>query len=122
MSGKHILWDFDGTLACRDGMWSGTLREILEAEEPDLCVTRVDIRPHLQSGFPWQTPEIPDAHIRDATVWWEMLRPLFEGAIIALELNPSRAAELVTEVPSNVASRAFLSGERMTLSGINARG
>ncbi len=29
MRGRYIIWDFDGTLAYRDGAWSGTLAGIL---------------------------------------------------------------------------------------------
>jgi len=100
MTGKHILWDFDGTLAHRDGMWGGTLIEILETEEPGLSVTRDDLRPYLQSGFPWHTPDIPHPHIRDATAWWQILLPVFERAFAALGLNASRAAELAAQVPT----------------------
>ena len=100
MTSKHILWDFDGTIAHRDGMWGGTLIEILEVEEPGLRVTRDDLRPHLQAGFPWHTPENPHPHIRDATAWWQMLLPVFERAFVALGLNALRAAQLAAQVPA----------------------
>lgn len=35
MAPDHVLlWDFDGTLAERPGMWSGALLEVLDAEQP----------------------------------------------------------------------------------------
>jgi putative hydrolase of the HAD superfamily len=43
----YLLWDFDGTLAYRHGMWSGTLVEILRQAMPACRATVDDIRPHL---------------------------------------------------------------------------
>ncbi len=100
MAGKVILWDFDGTLAYREGMWTGTLIEILQAEEPGLRVRRDDLRPHLQSGFPWHNPEVSHTDIRDATTWWQRLMPVFERAFMSLGLNAGRAAELAARVPT----------------------
>jgi putative hydrolase of the HAD superfamily len=97
---KYILWDFDGTLAQREGMWSGTLMEILETEEPGLSVTLDDIRQHLQTGFPWHTPEKPHCDIGDPTEWWEMLFPVFEKALISNGLSRPRACELAAQVPA----------------------
>lgn len=34
MDGKLVFWDFDGTLAYREGLWAGTLLGMFEAEEP----------------------------------------------------------------------------------------
>jgi putative hydrolase of the HAD superfamily len=105
MTDKYILWDFDGTLASRDGMWGGTLLEILETEEPGLCATRDDLRPHLQSGFPWHTPETPHSHISDAEAWWTMLLPVFEHALSSLGLSAVRAADLAARVPAQFCCR-----------------
>jgi len=84
---KHLIWDFDGTLAQREGMWSGAILEALEAERPGHEVTPEQIRPFLQAGFPWHEP----ARAREANVhpdeWWKALDPVFlkaycEGARI----------------------------------------
>lgn len=57
MAKRAILWDFDGTLAYREGLWSGCLAEVLQEREPDAGVTRDRVRPLLRDGFPWHLPE-----------------------------------------------------------------
>jgi putative hydrolase of the HAD superfamily len=72
-----LIWDFDSTLAYRPGQWTGTLLEVLDTERPGHGVTADQIRPFLQAGFPWHTPE----RIRDAKVhpdeWWSALDAIF---------------------------------------------
>lgn len=53
---RLLIWDFDGTLAHRDGMWSGAMVEVLDRHEPGHGITREDVRPHLRMGFPWHNP------------------------------------------------------------------
>lgn len=55
---QDLVWDFDGTRAMRPGAWTGTVCEVVTRERPDLGVTPESVRPHLQSGFRWHTPEI----------------------------------------------------------------
>ncbi|MBN1436108.1 MAG: HAD-IA family hydrolase [Sedimentisphaerales bacterium] len=100
MKHKHILWDFDGTLAYRDGMWTGTLIEILRTAEPDISVTRDQLRPHLRKGFPWHKPQVPHTHIRDAAQWWQALLPAVEQTLVVFGLSAARAAELAAQVPA----------------------
>lgn len=80
---RLIVWDFDGTLACRDGMWTGALSEILAAWAPDLGDRREMIQAELQSGFPWHTPEVSHTELSDPDRWWEALRPVFVRAFRA---------------------------------------
>ncbi len=56
---QYLIWDFDGTLGYRSGMWSGTLLEVLRQEMPECPATVDDMRPYLQDGFPWHRPEQP---------------------------------------------------------------
>ena len=59
MSGERFLtWDFDGTLARRPGNWTGVVCEGITAQRPGLQVTPDWVQPHLQSGFPWHTPDV----------------------------------------------------------------
>lgn len=74
-----MLWDFDGTLAERHGMWSGALLEALSAVLPDHGVTRDALRPGLRDGFPWHAPDVGHSHA-DADAWWGALAPLLSGA------------------------------------------
>ena len=81
MSGV-LVWDFDGTLATRPGGWTGVLWEVVTREHPALGITPEHIRPHLQRGFPWHTPDV----VREPgseDQWWEDLQPLFRQAFRA---------------------------------------
>ncbi len=98
MAEKVLIWDFDGTLAYREGRWSGTLMEILQAEEPGLAVDREQIHLQIRYGFPWNTPEQPHTGIRDGDEWWQQLLPLFRNTLVAIGVADGRAAELATRV------------------------
>jgi putative hydrolase of the HAD superfamily len=78
---KFLIWDFDGTLAYRDGRsWSHTLAEVARehADLPD--VTADTLRPYVLSGFPWHTPERQHGPWTSADAWWDALFPVFENA------------------------------------------
>jgi putative hydrolase of the HAD superfamily len=77
---KAILWDFDGTLAYRDGGWSATLLEVLRSVYPETRATREDVRAFLATGFPWHTPLVPHTEIRSPDEWWSRLAPMLERA------------------------------------------
>ncbi len=76
---RILMWDFDGTLASRDGMWTGTLVAVANRLLPERMVTKDDIRPFLQTGFPWHTPEHPHPH-QSSDEWWAVLE---RGTIIS---------------------------------------
>lgn len=50
-TGRWLLWDFDGTLARRQGGWTGTLLGLLRQHVPDLQVT-ADIAGATAAGIP----------------------------------------------------------------------
>jgi hypothetical protein len=50
---KMLIWDFDGTLAYRQGKWSGALVDVLDIAYPDHNFISDHFRPHIQRGFPW---------------------------------------------------------------------
>src|SRR5665213_2804815 len=77
---RYIIWDFDGTLAWRPGMWSGTLLEILRRELPERTTTIEEIRPYMQAGFPWHNHAQPHTPSKSADEWWEGMLPVFECA------------------------------------------
>lgn len=107
---RVLLWDFDGTLGTRTGGWSGTLCELLAEACPDRDVDRDAVRPHMTSGFPWQSPEV----VREPCspeAWWDGLLPLFTHVITALTgLEEAEARSLAGEVRST-----YLRRERWTL-------
>jgi len=103
---KVILWDFDGTLAYRDGMWSATLLEVLRSAFPHTTVTREAIRPYLETGFPWHTPSLPHTDIKSADEWWARFTPVFERAFKAVGIDETRARELATQVRARFLDRS----------------
>jgi putative hydrolase of the HAD superfamily len=93
----YLIRDIDGTLIYRDGMWSGTLLEILDREIPGHACTLAQIRPYMQAGFPWHLPEQPHIQLTSADQWWESLLPHFEASCTALGF-PKQAAQLACQV------------------------
>lgn len=95
---KLLIWDFDGTLAYRDGMWSGAMVEVLDQHEPGHGITRDHVRPYLRKCFPWHNAEEPHVEVSSPEAWWEQLQPVFASAYSALGISAPRAAELACEV------------------------
>ena len=96
---NYLIWDFDDTLGYRAaGKWTASLVKVLEIEMPDFPVQAEAIRPHMQSGFPWHTPDVPHTHITSADAWWDSICPLFAQAFRSIGLSPSDADRLSRKV------------------------
>lgn len=93
-----ILWDFDGTLGYREGGWTGAVLESLQRHPHLSSLQRDDIRPHLQTGYPWHDPASPHAHITSADAWWADLYPVFERAFLNLGGVPTEMPGFAREV------------------------
>lgn len=121
-----LIWDFDGTLGYRvGGMWTATLLELLRREMPDLEVKAQQLRPHLQTGFPWPKPEQAHPEIDTPEAWWAALAPVFEKAFQAVGLGARQARSLAWRVPSVYAdpSRWCLFDQTLpTLDRLTSRG
>lgn len=74
---KAILWDFDGTLGHRPGMWCKALAEALVEYDPTCTVTAEDIRSALRDEFPWHRPDCAHPHITTSEMWWAEVEQLF---------------------------------------------
>jgi len=96
---KILMWDFDGTLATRNGMWTGTLVAVANHLLPGRGVTKDDIRPFLQTGFPWHTPDYPHPH-QTADEWWAALKPVFARAYLGIGTEPALVDDLTMRVRS----------------------
>ena len=94
---KYLIWDFDGTLGYREGMWSDILMEVLRRNAPDCAATADQIRPHLETGYPWHEPHY-SYPVRQADQWWEALAPVFERAFVAAGVPTPQAQHLAREV------------------------
>jgi putative hydrolase of the HAD superfamily len=95
---KYLLWDFDGTLAHREGMWSAALVSAINKHLPDRTIPLDAVRPHLVSGFPWHTPEIVHHHTSSDELWWAALAPLFQRALTSLDIRGENAVGIVRSV------------------------
>lgn len=85
---RCLLWDFDGTLAQREGDWSGALVETAAAN--GVITTRDSLRPFLHRGFPWHAPDAIRDGAESSEAWWGRLEPVFclafkEGAGLPAE-------------------------------------
>ena len=97
---RVLLWDFHGTLGYRRDGWSGALIQVLAIHEPGIKVTRDEISPYMQSGFPWDTPAKPHLHLSDPDLWWQALVPMFVRVYVGIGLAPARAQALAARVRS----------------------
>jgi putative hydrolase of the HAD superfamily len=91
---RAILWDFDGTLAERPGMWGGCMVEVLDEHEPGHRIQPGGFRQSLADGFPWHTPDIAHGHLSDSEAWWEHVEPLLARGYEGAGFSAGRATEL----------------------------
>lgn len=120
-----ILWDFDGTLARRPGMWSGAMIEALSVTAGYHDVERTALVPHLESGFPWHNPGAVHVDIQRADEWWNRLYPTLEHAYRAVGVEPAvarRAARGVRETYLDPEHWEVYPDVRETLSALEERG
>ena len=91
---RLILWDFDGTLARRDGLWSGCMREVLDEHEPGHGVAVEQIRAAMHQGYPWSRPLEPHPHLCEPEPWWEAMEARMARALADVGIAASRCAAL----------------------------
>ncbi|HEY5561392.1 MAG TPA: HAD-IA family hydrolase [Clostridiaceae bacterium] len=92
---KYLLWDFDNTLAYRDGMWVSTIYELLN-EYGYNHISMKDIRPFLMSGFPWHSPEIAHEDFFKDKHWWEYMNEYFSSILQKLGIEKT-IANIISE-------------------------
>ncbi|PZF55274.1 haloacid dehalogenase [Curtobacterium sp. MCSS17_008] len=95
---RVVFWDFDGTLAFRDGLWSSALASALISVAPGLSPTAENFRVSLTDGFPWHEPETVRA-VESASEWWDALQPLFRSAYANAGVHPGTADEAIAQIP-----------------------
>jgi putative hydrolase of the HAD superfamily len=110
VSDAAVLWDFDGTLARREGMWAGCLLEVLDEQDAGHAVRLDDLRPALASGFPWHDPSQPHPELNDPGAWWDRLGNVFARAYRSVGYAPDDAAALAGHVRAR-----FLRPDRWSL-------
>ncbi len=94
---KAVIWDFDGTLASRHGMWSGALAAIANRQFPERCVSRDEVRSFFQAGFPWDAPDVPHS-CNSSEEWWSSLDPMFRNVYLELGFDEAAVQMLCKQV------------------------
>lgn len=93
-----VFWDFDGTLARREGLWASALEEAWIRCAGDASLTASDLRLHLGRGFPWHSPE-KTRPVSSAADWWDSLHPVLVRAYVSAGGDAALAAEAARAVP-----------------------
>lgn len=81
---RVLLWDFDGTLGYRQGMWSQALLDVLREHHPRCPATQEEIRPFLREGFPWHQPHIPHLEWETPEHWWREIEAVLMRAYVGI--------------------------------------
>jgi putative hydrolase of the HAD superfamily len=95
---RVVVWDFDGTLAERPGMWRESMKDVLDEHEPGHAVTSEMLRPFLRSGFPWDIPDVHHPELRDPNAWWAHVEHLLVRGYEGVGIVPARARALAVRV------------------------
>ena len=93
-SSRLVLWDFDGTLARRQGLWSGCMLEVLDEQEPGHAIVVEQIRTAMHQGYPWSRPDEPHLHLCEPEPWWEAMEARMAQALADVGIAAGRCAEL----------------------------
>lgn len=96
---RYLIWDFDGTLGYRTGMWSGALLDVLKANALGDHITTENLRPFVLAGFRWHNAHVKNLPNLPAEQWWQELEPIFQRAFQdGAGLSEAEARRLAPEV------------------------
>jgi putative hydrolase of the HAD superfamily len=93
-----VIWDFDGTLAYRSGLWSDCLVEILDEEVPGHGHGRETFRPSMQRGFRWHEWESEHPRIENPDDWWKPITAIAAAAYREAGYPPPDADRLAARL------------------------
>lgn len=97
-AGRLVLWDFDGTLAFREGLWSGCVMEVLDEHRPGHGVVLGEVRAGLSGGFPWHRPDERHPYPGDAGRWWDAMEARIADALARVGVEGGECAALARAV------------------------
>jgi putative hydrolase of the HAD superfamily len=89
-----VLWDFDGTLAQRPGLWGGCAVEVLDEHEPGHGVTIDRMREELRDRFPWHLHDVAHPELTDPEAWWRHVEVIVAEAMGRAGVAADRAPAL----------------------------
>lgn len=98
--GGVVLWDFDGTLGYRDGLWSACAIEVLDEHMPGHGVTVEMVRESFKGGYFWNRHEQPHTHLADPDDWWAAMTPMLIRGLERCGVAAERTQELAVAVRS----------------------
>jgi len=98
VAGRLILWDFDGTLGWRPGLWTGCVLEVLDEHEPGHGLAADAIRAGMRGHLPWHLPERSHTHVGDAEGWWAPVQSRIAAILGEAGIAERRARELAAAV------------------------
>lgn len=99
---KTVFWDFDGTLVRSQSLWTGSVYKALADAIIDCPWSIEDVRPHMQSGFPWHCPERDYSHLVSGTCWWDQMTKHFSGIYRTLGVEAELADAIASVVRAMV--------------------
>ncbi len=88
MPDRLVLLDFDGTLAYREGLWSGCAIEVLDEHRPGHGIDRDRFRSAMWGRYPWNEHERAHPELCQPEAWWRDME-----ARLALAFEQSGAGE-----------------------------
>lgn len=92
-----LVWDFDNTLAYRDGMWTRSLYHVLKRNGYN-HISEDDLRPHFQKGFPWHRHSESHADYFEGRTWWEYTNTIIKQALLVNGIVDAKATELTNQM------------------------
>ncbi len=99
---KTVFWDFDGTLVRSQSLWTGSVYKALADAISDCPWTIEDVRPHMQSGFPWHCPERDYSHLVSGTCWWDHMTEHFSRIYRTLGVQADHADAVAATIRTKV--------------------
>lgn len=92
---KCLVWDFDNTLAYRDGMWTQSLCNVLHNHQIDEY-DRSLISDHFKTGLPWHRYTESHQDYFKGLTWWQYVNQHIEKGIQKLGITDLKLIENLT--------------------------
>jgi putative hydrolase of the HAD superfamily len=88
---KVIFWDFHGTLAYSPRLWSGSMKAVLDENEPDNGISVDDLAAYADGTYTWDFPDLSYTDLTDPDRWWALHEGIFERAYLENGIAPHKA-------------------------------
>jgi putative hydrolase of the HAD superfamily len=99
---RVIFWDFHGTLASSPRLWSGSMKAVLDENEPDNDVTLDALAMFVNGSYTWDLPDRSYADLVNPRKWWAYHEELFEKAYVGNGLPPEKARKYALMVRDQI--------------------